>query len=89
MMENELRLSGTNLNINNQEFKPKPTSATSGSENWDRLEKCDISICAWNVEGLSQCLKESDFLNCVCTVDIFFVSETWQRSLNNYETEGF
>ena len=42
MMENELRLSGTNLNINNQEFKPKPTSATSGSENWDRLEKCDI-----------------------------------------------
>ena len=25
----------------------------------------------------------------LCTFDIFFVSETWQRSLNKYDIEGF
>ena len=33
-------------------------------------------------------MKYSDFLNFVCTFD-FFVSESWQRSLNNYEIEDF
>ena len=32
--------------------------------------------------------KDTDFLNIVCTFDIFFVSETFQRNLN-YEKEGF
>ena len=54
-----------------------------------QAEKCGTSICAWNVEGVHQCLRDSDFLNFVCTFDIFFVSETWPRSLNNYDIEGF
>ena len=82
-MENELRLSGTSFTVTIKSSNPNLQALLPVV-----ITECAVSKCSWNVEGLSQCLKYSDFLNLVCTFD-FFVSESWQRSLNNYEIEDF
>lgn len=61
------------LYIDNVEYKTRPAT-TTGDGRYHGPEKCDLSIGAWNVEGLSQCIDDPDFLNFVSTFYIFFIS---------------
>lgn len=49
------------------------------------LEKGDISIVSWNVEGLSTCLTDNEFLNFVTQFDLIF----WQRPNDKFNIEVY
>ena len=48
-----------------------------------------MSIISWNIEGLKSCCDDDDYLNFVQNFDIVFLSETWQRSENEFRLHGY
>ena len=53
------------------------------------LRREKLSIISWNVEGLSNCLNDSDFLNVIQNNDIIFCSDTWEKGYDDFCLQGY